>query len=383
MIKTQATNINFTFRMLYILAIFMIVDGHIGSFDYLSLNGLFPYQNYHIALFIFVSGYFINIARSYKDFITHKFTKLIVPLYVWNFIYGLTVFYLNKYRDFNLGGDFSLYNLLYAPIIDGHQFIYNMGSWFIIPLFGVQLISFCILKPFNTDNLSVLRFIHYSFFILSCFLGYAALQAAPVNFGQRNIFLTGLRIFYFLPFYSLGVLYRYQLEKYDSLNSIVYFSVIIFITIILRINFSNCDIIPAWLETVSAPADIILIIGFLAIFFWLRIARILSPLIQESAALAYISTHTFDIMMHHFVGFMLIKAALSPLGYFNSEAFKNDIWYYHFPFNENMITPIYIFITIVIALFIGFTTRKIYSILYNKIKRFADVSTGELRNEEQ
>ncbi len=64
MTKTQAENIDFTFRMLYVLAILMIVDGHIGSFDYLSFNGLFPYQNYHIALFVFVSGYFINLKRT-------------------------------------------------------------------------------------------------------------------------------------------------------------------------------------------------------------------------------------------------------------------------------------------------------------------------------
>lgn len=368
MTKTQAPNIDFTFRMLYVLAIFMIVDGHIGSFDYLSFNGLFPYQNYHIALFVFVSGYFINLNRNYKEFISHKFMKLIVPLYVWNFIYGILAFYLNKYHGFNLGGTFSVYNLLYAPIVDGHQFIYNMGSWFLIPLFGVQLIGFCILKPFADKNTRILYVALCLFLLLSCLLGIIVLQTAPENFGERNITLTGLRIFYFLPFYALGVFYRFILKKYDTLNSVIYFSFIIAATLILRIFFPYCDIIPAWLGEVNAPALIIFIIGFLAIFFWLRIAKIFSPILKNSPSLTYLSMHTFDIMMHHFAGFMLLKAALSPLGHFDTQAFKTNIWYYHFPFAENLVAPVYIFITIVIALFTGFTSHKIYCILYKRVK---------------
>lgn len=379
MTKTPAGNIDFTFRLLYVLAIFMVIDGHIGSFDYLTLNGLFPYQNYHIALFVFVSGYFINLNRSYKEFLIHKFTKLIIPLYVWNFIYGLLAFYLNKYQGFNLGGEFSFYNLLYAPIVDGHQFIYNMGAWFLIPLFGVQIIGFFILKPFKTASNKTANIALYVFCLLSFLLGTAALQSAPENAGERNIVLTGLRIFYFLPFYALGILYRQQLEKHDTLNSVFYFAAITGATIIIRINFPYCDIVPAWLEYTDAPAAIIFAIGFLAVFFWLRIAKILSPLLQNSHALSYLSTHTFDIMMHHFAGFMLVKAALSPLGTFNAAAFKSNIWYYHFPFSENLIAPVYLFITIVIALFTGFTSCKIYRTLYNNVKRWANVSKKELQ----
>ncbi len=375
MTKTQNGNIDFTFRMLYVLAIFMIVDGHIGSFDYLALNGLFPYQNYHMALFIFASGYFINLKRTYKEFVSHKFMKLIAPRYIWNFIYGLIVFLLNRYGGFNLGGAFSLYNLLYAPIVDGHQFIYNMGAWFLIPLFGVQLVSFCILKPFARQNDRLSAATAYGFFIFSLLLGAATLEAAPAN-SARNIFLTAERIFYFLPFYALGVLYRVQLKQHDTLNSAVYFAVIISATIVLRILFPACDIIPAWIEKADAPAAVIFAISLLAVFFWLRIAKILSPLIKNSPMLLYISTHTFDIMLHHFVGFMLVKAALSPLGSFDSYAFKNNIWYYHFPFAENLVAPVYILITIVIALFTGFTSRKIYSMLEHIIKRPASAFMG-------
>ncbi len=364
--KKSLKDINFSFRFLYILAIFMILDGHIGSFNYLSLEGLFPYQNYHIALFAFASGYFLNLAYDYKNFISHKFMRLILTLYLWNIIYGGLVYLLNHHYQFSLGDDFSLYTLFYAPIVDGHQYIYNMGSWFLIPLFFVQLISFVILKPlFSQKNNSTLLLI--CFFCFSLLLGCISLRISPENFGQRNILLTGCRIFYFLPFYALGILYRNFLEQHDTLNAPVYFSLIIFATILLRFHFPESNIIPAWLDWVNAPSWSIYAVSFLAIGFWLRVAKIFAPIMKESRILNYVSTHTFDIMMHHFIGFMFVKAILSPFGIFDKTAFKTNIWYYHFPFGEVLSTPIYIIITLVIALFIGFTGRKFCYILTKRL----------------
>lgn len=80
-----------TFKMLYVLAIIMIVDGHVGSSDYLDFNGLLRYQNYHIALFMFVSGYFLNLTRGCKEFFARKTMRLIVPLFLWNAAYGAPV----------------------------------------------------------------------------------------------------------------------------------------------------------------------------------------------------------------------------------------------------------------------------------------------------
>ena len=136
-----------TFKMLYVLAIIMIVDGHVGSSDYLDFNGLLRYQNYHIALFMFVSGYFLNLTRGYKEFFARKTLRLLVPLYLWNAAYGALCWYLNRHQGFALGGEFNLYNLLYAPLVDGHQFIYNMASWFLVPLFLVQAVGYLLLRP--------------------------------------------------------------------------------------------------------------------------------------------------------------------------------------------------------------------------------------------
>ena len=56
-----------------------------------------------------------------------------------------------------------------------------------------------------------------------------------------------------------------------------------------------------------------------------------------------------------------VKSLLSKCENFDWYRYKTDIWYYFFFDREQYVAWIYIFITIVIALFIGFTYKKIYS----------------------
>lgn len=405
-----------TFKMLYVLAIIMIVDGHVGSSDYLDFNGLLRYQNYHIALFMFVSGYFLNLTRGCKEFFARKTMRLLVPLFLWNAAYGVLCWYLNRYRGFSLGGEFNLYNLLYAPLVDGHQFIYNMASWFLVPLFLVQTIGFLILRPFaapaartpcpsapaaslaapkNAAPVSPsLKLPAVLFFALALALGCIALAYAPENHGARTPALTALRTLYFLPAFAFGFLYRHALQKYDTVSTPLYLFAVLAALTCLTQKFPGYNHVPSWLDAVNAPALAIYAISLLAILFWLRVARVLSPLLAKSRPLQYIADHTFDIMMHHFAGFMLAKAlflpfisaaapatsaaAASPLASHTAAAdaasaltrVKSDIWYYPFPNTNETAAWLYIAISIVIALTAGFTTRKIYAIISQKLSHF-------------
>ncbi len=365
---------NSQMRMLYVLSIIMIIDGHIGSSDYLDLNGLLRYQNYHIALFMFVSGYFLNLARGYGEFFKTKVMRLLVPLYAWNAVYGGVCWYLNRYQGFALGGEWNWYNLLYAPLVDGHQFIYNMASWFLVPLFLVQAAGFMILKPFaGTDgaaaeeNKRQNKWTPVLFFGLALGLGCAALAYAPENRGERGITLTALRGLYFLPAFAFGYLYRWTLEKYDRLATPLWLGLLLGGVTLLTGAFPGYNHVPSWLDTVNAPWLAIYAISFLAILFWVRVARVLTPVWEKSRTLKYISEHTFDLMMHHFVGFMLAKALFLPFtpgdGAANLARVKSDIWYYPFPGGDENYAWIYIAISMVIALLAGFTSRKIYGII--------------------
>ena len=361
-------------RMLYVLAIIMIIDGHIGSSDYLDLNGLLRYQNYHIALFMFVSGYFLNLARGYGEFFKTKAMRLLVPLYAWNAVYGGVCWYLNRYQGFALGGEWNWYNLLYAPLVDGHQFIYNMASWFLVPLFLVQATGFMILKPFSgtdgaaaEENKRQNKWTPVLFFALALGLGCAALAYAPENRGERGITLTALRGLYFLPAFAFGYLYRRTLEKYDRLATPLWLGLLLGGVTLLTGAFPGYNHVPSWLDTVNASGLAIYAISFLAILFWVRVARVLTPVWEKSRTLKYISEHTFDLMMHHFVGFMLAKAMFLPFtpgdGAANLARVKSDIWYYPFPGGDENYAWIYIAISMVIALLAGFTSRKIYGII--------------------
>lgn len=392
-----------TFKMLYVLAIIMIVDGHVGSSDYIDFNGLLRYQNYHIALFMFVSGYFLNLTRGYKEFFVRKTLRLLVPLYLWNAAYGALCWYLNRHQGFALGGEFNLYNLLYAPLVDGHQFIYNMASWFLVPLFLVQAVGFLLLRPFalSTARRTALTpsarpqpgsfFLPaVIFFVLSLALGCFALAYAPENHGARTLALTALRTLYFMPAFAFGFLYRHVLAKYDTVATPLYLFIVLAALTCLTQKFPGYNHIPSWLDTVNAPAPAIYAISLLAVLFWLRVARVLSPLLVRSRPLQYIANHTFDIMMHHFAGFMLAKALFlpfisAPAAQFPSAAaaplapradaaalarIKSDIWYYPFPESGETSAWLYIAISIVIALTAGFTTRKIYAIISRKLSHF-------------
>lgn len=393
-----------TFKMLYVLAIIMIVDGHVGSSDYLDFNGLLRYQNYHIALFMFVSGYFLNLTRGYKEFFARKTLRLLVPLYLWNAAYGALCWYLNRHQGFALGGEFNLYNLLYAPLVDGHRFIYNMASWFLVPLFLVQAVGFLLLRPFAPSAARRAALTPSArpqpgsfflpaviFFVLSLALGCFALAYAPENHGARTLALTALRTLYFMPAFAFGFLYRHVLAKYDTVATPLYLFIVLAALTCLTQKFPGYNHIPSWLDTVDAPAPAIYAISLLAVLFWLRVARVLSPLLVRSRPLQYIANHTFDIMMHHFAGFMLAKALFlpfisAPAAQFPSAAaaplapradaaaalarIKSDIWYYPFPESGETSAWLYIAISIVIALTAGFTTRKIYAIISRKLSHF-------------
>ncbi len=361
-------NINYTFKMLYIIAIFMVIDGHLGSIDYLNLEGLMRYQNFHLSLFMFASGYFLNPKENPKLFLSKKITKLILPLYGWNIFYGLLCHILNTNFGYSLGGSFNLYNIFIAPLTDGHQFIYNMASWFIVPLFLLQIISFYLLKPFTTQNKN-LPLVALIFFIIILSISSIITPNAPSHHGQRDFILLFYRTIYFFPSFAFGYLYRNTLEKYDTLPTPLYLVLTLTAFITLTTLFPNYNHVPSWLDFIFEPSLILFLISFTAILFWLRISKTLSFLVKQSKTLTYISDHTFAIMMHHFIGFIILKNIFSLIFQdVNIHELKSNIWYNYFPFGEEKSSLIILTITLVITLLIDFTNSRFCDIIKRNIK---------------
>ena len=135
-------SIDYRFKLLYTFGIIMVVCGHTPGGGIVLLSDWFPYGGLHLALFAFCSGYFYKSSAedSVLKYFLKKMRTLIIPLYIYTLVYGLIV-QVAWHAGFAMGGDFNFSNLVIAPITSGHQFIYNMGGWFVVPLFMVEMLN--------------------------------------------------------------------------------------------------------------------------------------------------------------------------------------------------------------------------------------------------
>lgn len=58
-------------------------------------------------------------------------------MYVWNIIYAIFI-QIIRLNDFSIGGDFTMYNIFIAHLLNGHQFAFTMGLWYVVPLFVIE-----------------------------------------------------------------------------------------------------------------------------------------------------------------------------------------------------------------------------------------------------
>lgn len=360
---------NIQFRIMYFIGIFMIVAGHCGNGSISLFYEWFPAYSFHLPLFIFVSGYFFinNREKLLKDFFKKILTKFIIPLYLWNLFYGIVILILHKH-GIQFGRELSIDSLLILPIYNGHQFIFNLASWFIFPLIVIQVINIFFVKLINKREK-----LYYVHFIISLLLGFLGVILAMKGY-RKDFLLLLIKVLYFIPFFSLGILYRVKLEKHDKLNNLAYFGIIFLIAYLLIYIFwgvktytpSGCHDF----DNFYRP----FIVGILGIAFWLRISRILAPALKDSKIVKYVSRDTFSIMMHHMTGFFvlntfwLLLSKLHLIQGFDFNRYATNIQYVYAPRNLGHIRLFYVVFAIAFSLFVGYITRLIKNKLGDKIK---------------
>ena len=257
-----------------------------------------------MGLFAFCSGYFYKESNEEHiwKYIWKKFRRLIIPMYIWNVIYGIFV-QITRLKGFTIGRDFNIYNLTIAPIISGHQFTYNLCFWFVVTLF--------IVETFNIVFRKIMKKIHisneYLIFIIYLILGFVGVILSTKGY-NKLYYLPLVRFLYILPFYGFGTLYNRKLEKIDKLNNMLYFCIIIIIQLlIITMHKGNLKYTVAWCNDFTEEFYMPFIVGFLAIGFWIRISKIIEPLIKESRVINSIANNSFAIMAHQFVRFYVCK----------------------------------------------------------------------------
>lgn len=357
---------NIEFKILSAFAIYFVVAGHCLKVDSLmNLGGLFPIYLFHVPLFLFISGYFYNKENNESIFniILYKAKKLLIPLFIWNFFYGV----ISNVLQFNYSVPLSFNSLFILPLINGHQFGLNAATWFVFPMFLTQVCYALIrkkLRNISEQKVDFVLFLIFSFL----FIVISKLGNDPVN----DYFLTLMRVCLFLPFFHFGVIYRKYIEK--KLNKKYLVLIICIVIQLILIEFANgykLSYVLAWCNSFSDKNTIILYLGTLnAILFWVYIVKSITRIIPKKAAV-YIGNHTYEIMVHHLMGFTILNYILllisKNINHMNFDylAFKSDVYYQFLPFERFIV--VYIIFGFLFS-FIMIYIQKRFSYAIMKIK---------------
>jgi len=358
---------NMTMRALYLLAIIFVVDGHTSLGDMFDMDSLFRYYSFHLMLFAFGSGYFFSRRGSFLSDTCRRAKRMLLPLYLWNIVYGVGAAALRRLGGFELGQLLSAHTLLLSPLLDGEQFVYNLGSWFVFPLFLCQIIYSLIDRAAklwkDSDLISFLLCLIPGVVVTQ--MTYEGQQAVLPLFLNRTLIL--------LPGYAFGVLYRRKLEQLDTLPTVPYLIGVVILRALLCIRYDNLAYLLSNCTYFGCGAFGVYAGALLAIAFYLRIARILAPLMEKSRLALAISRHTFDIMMHHYMGFFVLNCVfllihISGLGAadFSVKTFRTLQGFCYAPGGRSEWDILYLLAGLTLPLAIAYVQEKAKKLLVRK-----------------
>ena len=191
-------------------------------------------------------------------------------------------------------------------------------------------------------------------------LCYAGRQA------QAPLFL--LRTLILLPGYALGVLYRRRLERYDALPAVPYLTGLILLRALFFLKYENLSYLLSDCSYFPCGAFGVYAGGALAIALYVRIARLIAPAVMRSRALLSISRHTFDIMMHHYMGFFAVDCVfllLNMLGIaaadFSVLSLRTQMPYLYAPGGHWQVNALYVLAGLALPLFVRAAQDRLLS----------------------
>lgn len=361
--------VDYRFKFLYVIGTLAIVIGHTGETINLFSNFI-PYASYFLAIFAFSSGYFFSDKKCEQEtgiYIWHKVKSLLIPFYIYNIAYGLFVAFTRLF-GFSIGADLSFQKLFIECLVYPNNFVYNLASWYVIPLLLTQIFYILLRKVFKKLKYGNGE---YLLFLIELLLGVFGVIMAQNGYNRWGYLLI-TRTLYLIPFFGLGILYKRKLEAKDNLSNGWYFSILLALKLLIitfygRILFYSV----VWCNDFNETPIMPFIVGTIGIAFWLRIARILNPILPESKMVKAISDCSYSIMMNQVIGFMFVKtvyaviARYTPLfNDFNMAEYKSNVWYYYFPGGMYQWGIVYVAAGIVIPILM----QKVIDIIAAKIK---------------
>lgn len=353
---------NYTFGILSAFGIIFVVLGHLDT-NILTFDGWMPYYSFHMQLFLFISGYFFDSSsvNHVKDYIIKKIKRLLVPFYIWNFVYlsiqtVLRMISINGENNVHIGNSLSIYNLFLLPWVEDQPLGFHISTWFVIALFLVEIYNIVlqwICSKIKLDN---------EIFLLGLSFVIALLGIFFIQQNATGFFKICCRSMYCIFFYRLGCWYKAYGEEKDKLNSTLYFCILLCVQFVFRIVFSNLNI------GVYGGVDfdhilVLIITPIVGVFFWLRIAKLLTPLLKDVKWLIYIGKNTMSIMIHHLFAIFLLQAVLcfihcktTILSGFDVSKYASSVYYVYAP-NPAM-KLIYAILSIAIVLLVVYGVER-------------------------
>ena len=324
------------FKLLYALGMIIVVSGHAEGGGVSLFYDWFPPYAFHMGLFAFCSGYFYKDAsgEDLSGYALRKAKTLLLPMYLWNCFYALLVVVSRRF-GFTIGMDPGFETLVTMPLYEGSQFEYNMGAWFAVALYMVQIFTAALRRLFSVSRSRRRE--------IACFLFCLLLGALGVYLAQRGFRRTWplavVRALYFLPFYAMGIFYRRVLEDHDRLPHLLYYALVFLAQYLIILR---CGRIPYY--TPSRCDDFVeggivpFLVGYVGIAFWLRTAKLLAPALGRDRWLNAIADNSYSIMVNQYLGFMAVKTAFALLQSFTSlcaafdmAAYKSNLAYFYAP----------------------------------------------------
>lgn len=384
---TQTREYNTTFGILSALTIIMVVAGHCG-YHIMTVGELFPYYSFHVPLFMFISGYFYKDSEEDAPltYLKKKVRRLLVPYFIWNVIYGLIAWAMRG-AGFTMGEGISLRTLFVQPFLHGYQFIYNYAAWFVPALFLIELMNIlarmllrrvirgvCRLRGRGADRpsgrsaggtkeagaaLSMAAedsIVEWVMLAGSLVVGITVVWLAIGGHVWGNYKAPG-RILFLFPCFQMGQFYRKKLEKHDTAGNVAYFAVLIGLQVILSVGLGGLAFSSVWCTGFANGPVIPYVTIVSGIAFWLRVARILTPVFRQSRSVRYLGRNTYAVMMHHVMAFMLVKIVIAAMAAytgmcadFDFVQFYSNIDYYYFVRGAEQFGMVYLAAGIVLPL---------------------------------
>ncbi|MDR0872265.1 MAG: acyltransferase family protein [Prevotellaceae bacterium] len=324
---------NKQFLILQAIAIILVVVGHLGGIQFLSLDEKFPIYSYHMALFAFISGYFFKAenAKNIPLFIWNKTKRLIFPFFGWNLIYGIIYVLLTKFgvidyaTTHNAPAIITFDTFFVQAWQHSGQYLFNVATWFVIALFVTHI--FYVLIRCIYDLLKLKK--EWTLQIFFLFIGVVAVYLDKIQIGIPSNMLPIMRACFFLPFYQFGYYYKSHLEKKDTLHNGWYFLILLIVQIDLFTRFTGN--LGYYLYGFSFNENVFLpfITSLVGILFWLRVSKNIYNFVGSNKLIEYIGNNTWSIMVHHLFVAFLINWLLSTLvrSFDHAAFYSTVVWY--------------------------------------------------------